>query len=64
MQQQLSIQERGETPEGWQAVVRFNNGPENPITISNPFTDTHGSLKSGRKNEKLVHSGNERSPEH
>lgn len=25
---------------------------------------THGSLKSGRKNEKLVNSGNERSPEH
>jgi hypothetical protein len=24
---------------------------------------THGSLKSGRKNEKLVNSGNERSPE-
>jgi len=24
----------------------------------------HGSLKSGRKNDKLVNSGNERSPEH
>jgi len=39
MQQQLSIQQRGETAEGWQAVVRFNNGPENPISISNPFTE-------------------------
>ena len=39
MQQQLSIQQRGETAESWQAVVRFNNGPENSITISNPFAE-------------------------
>ncbi|HEY1348163.1 MAG TPA: hypothetical protein VGF67_00885 [Ktedonobacteraceae bacterium] len=27
-------------------------------------SESHGSLQSGRKNEKLVHSGKERSPEH
>ncbi|HVB75544.1 MAG TPA: CHAT domain-containing protein, partial [Ktedonobacteraceae bacterium] len=41
MAQLISIQERselsGETG-GWQAVVRFNNGPEHPITIDNPFS--------------------------
>ena len=35
----ISIQERGNGPDGWQAVVKCNNGPENPITISNPFSD-------------------------
>ena len=41
MAQLISIQERsGPDADGnWQAVVRFNNGPENPITISNPFSE-------------------------
>ncbi len=41
MGQLISIQERSgpDTDGNWQAVVRFNNGPENPITISNPFSD-------------------------
>ncbi len=39
MAQLISIQERGEIEGGWQAVVRFNNGPENPIKVSNPFSD-------------------------
>ncbi len=34
----ISIQEKTEEAGGWKAVVRFNNGPENPVTISNPFT--------------------------
>lgn len=39
MAQFISIQERGEIKGGWQAMVRFNNGPENFINISNPFSD-------------------------
>ncbi len=35
----ISIQERGEQKDGWRAVVRFNHGPENTITIQNPFSD-------------------------
>ncbi|HEV2581092.1 MAG TPA: CHAT domain-containing protein, partial [Ktedonobacteraceae bacterium] len=41
MPQLISIQQRGEQPDeagNWQAVVRINNGPWNPITISNPFS--------------------------
>src|SRR5260221_2493088 len=37
----ISIQQRSETTDtagNWQAVVRFNNGPLNPVTISNPFS--------------------------
>ena len=39
MAQLISIQERGEIEGGWQAVVRFNNGPENFIKVSPPFSD-------------------------
>src|SRR6202049_3611055 len=39
MAQLISIQERGEIEGGWQAVVRFNNGPINIIKVSNPFSD-------------------------
>jgi hypothetical protein len=41
MAQLISIQERGGPgADGtWQAVVRFNHGPENPVTISNPFLE-------------------------
>src|SRR5579859_7642817 len=39
MAQFISIQERGEIEGGWQAVVRFNNGPQHPITVSDPFSD-------------------------
>src|SRR5713101_808226 len=39
MAQLISIQERGEIEGGWQAVVRFNNGPINTINVSNPFSD-------------------------
>ena len=38
----ISIQQRSETTDtagNWQAVVRFNNGPVNPVTISNPFSE-------------------------
>jgi hypothetical protein len=38
----ISIQQRSEmtdTAGTWQAVVRFNNGPVNPVTISNPFSE-------------------------
>ncbi len=39
MAQLISIQERGEIEGGWSAVVRFNNGPENSIKVSPPFSD-------------------------
>src|ERR1700726_4285571 len=39
MAQLIIIQERGEIEGGWQAVVRFNNGPINAINVSNPFSD-------------------------
>src|SRR3984893_13965169 len=39
MAQLISIQERGEIEGGWQAVMRFNNGPENVIKVSPPFSD-------------------------
>src|SRR5579884_4283212 len=41
MAQLITIQERSELTDataGWSAVVRFNNGPLNPITITNPFS--------------------------
>ncbi len=42
MAQIISIQQRGEAADAdgnWQAVVRFNNGAVNPITVGNPFTE-------------------------
>jgi tetratricopeptide (TPR) repeat protein len=42
MPQLISIQQRGEQQDeagNWQAVVRINNGPENHVTVSNPFSD-------------------------
>jgi tetratricopeptide (TPR) repeat protein len=39
MAQLISIQERGEVEGGWQVVVRFNNGQEHSIKVSNPFSD-------------------------
>jgi tetratricopeptide (TPR) repeat protein len=39
MAQLISIQERGEIEGGWQAVVRFNNGPVNFIKVCPPFSD-------------------------
>jgi hypothetical protein len=35
----IRIQERPESPDGSNAIVSFNNGPENPITINDPFEE-------------------------
>jgi hypothetical protein len=35
----IQEQERPKRRNGWNAVVRFDNGPEHHITISNPFSD-------------------------
>jgi hypothetical protein len=34
----IRIQERPNGPNGANAIVNFNNGPEYPITISDPFS--------------------------
>ena len=35
----IRIQERLGGPDDPNAIVIFNNGPENPITINNPFEE-------------------------
>src|SRR5436305_273563 len=35
----IRIQERPERPDGSNAIVSFNNGPEYPITINDPFEE-------------------------
>src|SRR5437870_9578458 len=35
----IRIQERPEGPDGSNAIVSFNNGPEYPITINDPFKE-------------------------
>ena len=35
----IRIQERPTAPDGPNAIVSFNNGPEYPIVITNPFED-------------------------
>jgi len=35
----IRIQERPGGPDGPNAIVSFNNGPEYPITITNPFEE-------------------------
>src|SRR5215469_405876 len=39
MAQLITIKEHSEREGGWQAVVRFNNGQEHAIKVSNPFSD-------------------------
>ena len=39
MAQLITIQDRGEIEGGWQAGVRFNNGPIHTVNVSNPFSD-------------------------
>ena len=38
MAQVITIKEQSESEGGWQAVVRFNHGPEHAITVSDPFS--------------------------
>src|SRR5436189_2935153 len=35
----IRIQERPQSPDGSNAIVSFNNGPEYPIPINNPFEE-------------------------
>ena len=35
----IRIQERPERPDGSNAIVSFNNGPEYPITVNDPFKE-------------------------
>jgi hypothetical protein len=35
---QITIREKTASDSGWEATISFDNGPEYPITVQNPFT--------------------------
>ena len=43
----IRIQERPEEPDGSNAIVSFNNGPEYPITINDPFKEQESKSLNG-----------------